>query len=186
MTKFAQRIFAAVLALAMAAAHATLVGRDIRGHAVGGSNVSAVFLYDTDLNITWLRDANVNGRTDWFAANAWAQGFGFGGYDDWRLPTTAVPVNGFNITSSEMGHLFYLELGSTARSNSRVGDFIDLQVPYGYWSGTRSGNGAWYFYTLNGAQIATNTFLWHAALAVRDGDVLNGQFPPSPNPVPSP
>ena len=37
-------------------AQATLVGRDINGLAVAGS--SAVFLYDTDLNITSLRSAN--------------------------------------------------------------------------------------------------------------------------------
>ena len=44
--------------------------------------------YDTDLDITWLRNANVNGAQDWDTQVAWASNFSFGGYDDWRLPTT--------------------------------------------------------------------------------------------------
>ena len=51
---------------------------------------------------------------------AWAGGLSvdFGGtiIDDWRLPTTAVQTGGFEIKTSEMGHLFYDELGGTARS----------------------------------------------------------------------
>lgn len=56
----ATTLFATTLLLATPA-QATLLGRDINGHAVAGSNESAVFLYDTDLNITWLRDANASG-----------------------------------------------------------------------------------------------------------------------------
>ena len=48
-----------IMALGLAGgAHASLVGRDINGNAVLGSDASAVFLYDTVLDITWLRDAN--------------------------------------------------------------------------------------------------------------------------------
>ena len=48
---------AATLVLATSA-QAARVGRDINGIAVAGSSADAVFLYDIDLNITWLRDAN--------------------------------------------------------------------------------------------------------------------------------
>ena len=48
---------AAALLLATSA-QATLLGRDISGNAVATSAASAVFFYDTDRNITWLRNAN--------------------------------------------------------------------------------------------------------------------------------
>lgn len=58
-------------------------------------------IYDTDLNITWLQDANyaktsgydANGRMTWAEATAWAANLSYGGYDDWRLPS-AKPING--------------------------------------------------------------------------------------------
>ena len=112
----------------------TLVGRDINGNAVAGNAASSVFLYDTVLDVTWLRDANANGAMKWSDANTWAADLVVGAYDDWRLPTLT-PVNGtaFNInftnngtsdngygatgtgwgTASEMGHLFYVTLGNT-------------------------------------------------------------------------
>ena len=111
----------------------TLLGRDINGYAVAGSDASAVFLYDTVLDVTWLRDANANGVMNWTQANTWAANLVVGAYDDWRLPTLG-PVNGtsFNYdftnngtsdygygatgagwgTASEMGHLFYVALGN--------------------------------------------------------------------------
>lgn len=52
-------------------------------------------IYDDQLNITWLQDANYartsgyrpDGRMTWFEANEWAAGLVYGGLDDWRLPT---------------------------------------------------------------------------------------------------
>ena len=50
-------------------------------------------IYDTDLSITWLQDANLaktsgydaDGRMSWVAANQWAANLIYGGYADWRL-----------------------------------------------------------------------------------------------------
>lgn len=52
-------------------------------------------VYDDVLDITWLADANYaatsgydqDGRMNFSAANTWAAGLSYGGYDDWRLPT---------------------------------------------------------------------------------------------------
>lgn len=149
------------------------VHAELQSRSITNANVIDAF-YDTDLNITWLRDANRNGVMDWYSAKSWADELVVGEYSDWRLPSTNVQVSGFNVTSSEMGHLFYTELGSVARSNVRTGSFQNLQVPYGYWSGTSdSGNGAWYFYTLNGAQIANGKYFQFYAMAVRNGDVVS-------------
>ena len=103
----------------------TLLGRDITGKAVAGSDASAVFLYDTTLNVTWLRDANyaktsayvfadANGLMNWAQANAWAVNLVVGAHDDWRLPTmTATP----NATVSFAGGTDY---GYNVRTKSGI------------------------------------------------------------------
>lgn len=167
------------------AAHATLMGRDLNG-SVGSFEA----YYDTDLNITWLADANyamtsgydADGRMDWAAANTWATGLVYGVYDNWRLPTAldqdgTGPCQGFNCTSSEMGHLFYSELGgTTAHSILTSGDsdlakFTNLQAN-GYWSATEyDTGGAWYSFFSNGGQDHDGKTIGWYALAVSPGDV---------------
>ncbi len=111
----------------------TLLGRDINRQAVDGTDASAVYLYDTVLGITWLRNANVNGLANWSTQMAWAQnlstGSGANVIDDWRLPTiTDTGTSGCNFSNaggtdcgynvdtsgSEMAHLFYASLGNKA------------------------------------------------------------------------
>ena len=132
---------AAALLLATSA-HATLLGRDISGNAVANNSASAVFFYDTDLNITWLRNANAaagssfddgfrttDGRMTWGNANNWANTLTVGSYAGWRLPTLVDtgPSGcdysnaggtdcGYNVqtASSEMAHLYYVSLGNLA------------------------------------------------------------------------
>lgn len=98
-------------------------------------------IYDTDLNITWLADANyaktsgydADGAMTWAAANTWASSLVYGGFSDWRLARNS-SVNGaswnfsysfagttdigFNITSpnSELSYMYYdyVNLGTAA------------------------------------------------------------------------
>ena len=177
-----------------APAQATLLGRDLSGAAIAASDDSAVFLYDTDLNITWLRDANRNGLMSWAAANVWASTLSVAAFDGWRLPTTLQPDPscsqqsvsltpniprqgyGFNCSGGEMGRLWYNTLGNSAGFMSNVGDFIDMQFD-NYWTGTASPfdpADAWYFATYNGFQSALPGANAFVAMAVRDGDVLVG------------
>jgi hypothetical protein len=84
----------------------TLLGRDINLNAVAATDVSAVYLYDTTLGVTWLRNANANvtgnvfyadanatasGRMTWANATAWADNLSTGSdgntISNWRLPT---------------------------------------------------------------------------------------------------
>ena len=64
-----RRLLIVLMALGAGGANAALVGRDITGNAVFGSAASSVFLYDTVLNVTWLRNANANGVMNWASAN---------------------------------------------------------------------------------------------------------------------
>lgn len=105
-----------------------LKARDINGNAVALNSPSAVFFYDTALNITWLGDWNVNGLMGGDAAVAWAAGLTVGSFTGWRLPTTDSNNDGcifsyaggtdcgFNVdtASSEMAHMYYVTLGNRA------------------------------------------------------------------------
>lgn len=110
-----------ILALSWISSHASLIDRG-RG-----------LIYDTQQNITWLKDANYSltsgydsdGIMSWAEAAAWAEQLEVGGLSDWRLPqtndlgengcqysTTGGTDCGYNldISSSEMAHLFYFSL----------------------------------------------------------------------------
>ena len=92
----------------------------------GTDSLGNRLIYDSDLNITWY-DYSKSWDT-WQNQVNWASGlsvtFGSNTYTDWRLPSTVdgtyagcgcngTTTAGYNITSSEMGHLFYTELGNT-------------------------------------------------------------------------
>lgn len=173
-------------------------------------------IYDDVLEITWLQDANyaqTSGYDDslygydtdglmvwWFRAVEWADQLVYGGYDDWRLPTTVDGVYevgydgtttaGYNITTSEMGYMYYVNLGNVGAFSlykgpnppgtwglENTGPVINLRTLHPYWSGTEnvdqgSSLNAWIFNFYDGGQTigakAGNAFF---AWAVRDGDV---------------
>ncbi len=176
----------AKLALVLAAAalsgtaQATLQGRDLNGDTF----VDA--FYDTDLNITWRRNANVNGAMTWANAVTWAENSSFGGYTDWRLPTSddTCPLVDpqYNCTGSEMGHLWYVELGNLAGDvTPNVGNFVNMQL-YAYWSGTTyapDSSQAWGFNIDQGDQFFGGKENRLFAMAVRPGDVTAAVPEPS-------
>jgi len=43
-------------------------------------------IYDTDLQLTWLKDAGMGGLRNWYDALNWADNLVFAGFDNWRLP----------------------------------------------------------------------------------------------------
>ncbi len=123
--------------------------------------------------IMWLADANLaatntfgvsgidsSGIMNWDTANSWIDGMNtanYLGYSDWRLPTALNP-DGSGPTSgrfngSELGHLFYDELGGTAdvpiynSTDPDLSSFQSLQWLFPYWTGTEitSNNNAWFF-----------------------------------------
>lgn len=99
-----------------ASAHAALIDR-------GGG-----MIYSTDLNITWLQDANyartsgydADGLMNWNGAMTWAANLSYGGYDDWRLPTH------LTVDTSELRHLTNVELGNPT-SPINTGPFFNVQ-----------------------------------------------------------
>jgi hypothetical protein len=130
-------------------------------------------------------------------------------FNDWRLPTTVngpfvwgydgSTTAGWNISSSEMGHLYSFELENKAiydingnpqtGGHSNTGPFNNLRSWY-YWSSTGGNNPpytdcslAWVFYPIRGEQTLAEKeyWTWFSAIAVRSGDVSA-----VPAPVPEP
>lgn len=170
------------------------------------SALSGQVVNDTDLNVTWLSNANLAatntfgvsginpfGYMTWSTAQSWIGAMNaanYLGYHDWRLPTTLQPDTscggqsggvsyGLNCTGSEMGHLFYNELGGAAgvsiitTHNANYSLFQNVQSYY-YWSGTEYApdtTRAWGFDAVNGTQNAPNKTSDVFALAVRPGQV---------------
>jgi len=155
-------------------AHATLLvrGRDSLGNQL---------IYDTDLGITWYDFSN--DFRNWFDQRDWANNLtvNFGGtiYDDWRLPIADPNCSGYNCTNSEMGHLYYTELGNSAGGSSLSNPgpfehFAHWWVVLGhiYWSGTQGGEHSyWAFDFRNGSQQTWGEAFAFPAMAVRGGDV---------------
>ncbi|MFZ1548401.1 MAG: DUF1566 domain-containing protein, partial [Candidatus Nitrotoga sp.] len=174
---------------------------------------------DMSGGITWLSNANLaatetfgvsgiaaNGMMDWHVAQNWIAAMNtsnYLGYHDWRLPSvtdtgtpgcTYPPTSssdcGYNITSSEMGHLYYIELGNYPFFNDAyhpksglIDDpaipndeslFTNFQSSY-YWSGTEyapNTEAAWMFQFDAGDQgFNYSKFSNLYALVVRSGDV---------------
>ena len=191
-----KRIFTLFTALVM------VLGLVVSAHAIlynrGTDTLGNRLIYDDDLGITWYD--YTNGNNTWENQVNWASALSvtFGGtiYDDWRLPSTVdgpwVPgydgttTAGYNITSSEMGYLFYTELGNLGYYDTsenyvgagnwglnNTGDFQNL-LPTNYWSGTEyaADTGyAWGIVFSDGSQSMQLKGGGVYALAVRPGDV---------------
>lgn len=168
-------------------------------------------IYDTNLNITWYDYTKRIGNppdysNHWSTMMTWAQGLNVGGVTGWRLPSTegAPPVpavdgtslTGYNNTTSEMGHLFYIELGNKGMYDVNgnpqsgyglvnTGPFKNLQ-PDLYWSSTTLLGQLGYAFNFNfnnGFQRANDEYMADLTMAVHSGDIgPNGPI----NPVPIP
>ncbi len=136
--------------------------------------------YDTDLDLTWAADANINGLMNWSDANTWAMNVTIGGESDWRLPTCLDnAASSTNCSTSEMAHLFTGEGISTASPNP----FSNVQAGF-YWSGTEFATFtgfAWFFNFNSGVQFANGKGLNVSAWAVHSGDVSATPAIPEPS-----
>lgn len=161
------------------------------------------FIYDDALNVTWLQDANyaktsghdADGLMTWQDAMAWVADLSVYDaardttYDDWRLPVSDFCFNYAGCTDSEMGHLYYLDLGGVAyvelatTHNDNYYLFQNIQNPFdaAHWSSTVASTypslTVWAFDMDNGVQSKNGVIGpmgeqgYAYAWAIRDGDV---------------
>ena len=120
------------------------------------SRLGGLAYYDSNLNITWVADANAgagssfddgstttDGAMTWASADAWVASLTIASVGGWRLPSadvngdgTVVDCNGGGVTDcfdNEMGYLFWEE-GITSAAQF---PFANIQANR-YWTGTGS------------------------------------------------
>ena len=181
-------------------------------------------IWDDDNNgnsVVWLDYSN--GLLAWQAQKDWAAGLDAQlTYDidpqytvtwndaEWRLPntvdgaweyscdgtlTSSTATGGYYFTNSEMGHLYYTELGNPGyehmsggscqadpawSSLQNTGPFNNLIASW-YWSGTEYApvlDDAWYFLFANGNQYGVGGIGSSGyGLALRSGQVVSGSIP---------
>ena len=186
-----------------------------RGLFDDGQSGMMHLIYDDDLGITWMGDANfgagsafdegtstTDGGMSWQNAVDWAASLTVGGFTNWRLPTTTqpdlscslqtfglggVPVSvGEGCTGSELGHLHTTELGGL------FVPFTNVQENGAYWSGTEWAPqptiAAWAFdwgIDHQNGFLKVDVFR-RFAWAVRSGDVPDNTNPGGAAPIPEP
>jgi hypothetical protein len=172
-------------------------------------------IYEDDQKLIWLD--YTHGRVSWQSQRDWSTGLNAPGVlaynlnpglgvtwaGDWRLPSTVdgpfvwgydgTTTGGYNITTSEMGHLYYASLmnkGIVSTGGAfpqpgwgltNTGPFNNL-LAHDYWSGTEYSFGldeAWYFYFYNGFQDRSGKVNAGYALAVRPAEVSAVPVPAS-------
>ena len=177
-----------VLAIAVSSVNAALIDR--------GNGL----IYDSDLDITWLADANYSatsgydddGLMTFNIAKSWVNQLVYGGFTEWRLatverndPTCGQDGNGYrfgyNCSGGEYGHLFHTELGGTTHqyiinsSDPDVSLFTNI-MGIAYWADTYMSSVSfndWYgtFNFNNGEQNTETVGNFNYAWAVHDGDI---------------
>lgn len=147
-------------------------------------------IYCDTLDITLLQDAHANGAgvgMKWNDAMAWTEGLQYydsvrdATWDDWRLPDPrnqdgSGPFIGYNFTDTEMGHIYYTELGNAPFSGgfSNSGPFENIQTVLTYWMNMErvENPGFAYRFDFSSGNMSYGNeenefYVW----AVRDGDV---------------
>ena len=159
-----------------AAGNANLVTEIIAGN--GGIILNTPNDYNPSgtYTLTTADFTTTTGKMTWWGAQAWANNLTLGGVTGWILPTT---VSADKQTGSQMGDLFYKQLGGVADNsiatthNDNYNLFTNVQSYY--WSGSEYApypGSAWYYYITNGVQssggkVSNNQYAW----AVHSGDV---------------
>jgi MYXO-CTERM domain-containing protein len=189
---------AAVLALA-APAQASLEARYL------DATLGIDAYYDTDLGITWLRDANALGHaTNRQGAIDWAAGYTLGGVTGWRLPTDPYCDSHVNCAGSEWAHLFYTELGNSVYTPGtpptgglqNSGGFTNWGLdrwlgPTFYWTSSsyiNQGNTVYTVFNVGAGRQDGSLDNQFFAMAVHDGSVgrSTDEIVPPGNTVPEP
>ena len=141
-------------------------------------------IYDTERNITWLRDVNYaktvgrspDGQLTWPKATQWVASLSYRGIRGWRLPTAlnpdgSGPTIGSDAVGSEIGHL-YLDV---FLNYPRIVELKNGTLPCIYWTSTEATDDEAYafdLFTLRQGTLLKDPFVDRFAAPPLSGPVL--------------
>ncbi len=186
-------ILALLMAVVIGPAGASVNLAVIGTAKVGADPTAYNLIYDSGASLLWLDYTHGGGNDNGGEANTWVTGLSLNSIDTpgyivdssgWRLPITdpaIVPDNvGYNQTGSEMGHLYYTDLGliaGTAVTADNQGPFTNI-VLGAYWTGTYyEGEGSYWVFGTAGYQDGDRDYNHNYTLAVRSGQLLTSAVP---------
>lgn len=159
------------------------------------SRLGGTAYYDTELDITWLTDANYartsgydsDGLMTWDDSLAWAEQLIVGEHDNWRLPSyrrsadnTIAPCIGYDCADSEMTFMYYVNLNGdgTSRTSNQADTSPFTNIRAQYWSSvTVSASHSVNYHFNDGLQFTHSNMDLFAAWAVMDGDIAEVPAP---------
>jgi hypothetical protein len=216
-TRRVTAVLTLVLLMAALAGPAGATLLDIGTATYGGNNYNLIYDNNPSGPVVWLDYTNSD--NNWSNQVAWAGGLNTAGTltynflpgysmnwgSGWHLPTTVdgpfvygtngSTTGGYNITSSQMGYLYYTQLGNKGYYDTsgnpqagygliNTGPFTHLVNNNWYWSGTEYASNpsyAWHFLTNFGYQLNYLKDLNALALAVRPGQLIETAAVPEPS-----
>ena len=190
---------------------------DIGTATIGSNSYNLIYDNNPSGSVVWLDYSNP--ANTWSNQGAWASslngagvvtynflpGYSMNWGSGWQLPTTVdglyvygtngSTTAGYNITSSQLGYLYYTQLGNLGYYDTsgnpqagygllNTGPFANLQNNNVYWSGTEysaSPGNAWLFYTSTGYQSIVNENGGSLGLADRPGQLIETATAPEPS-----
>jgi hypothetical protein len=175
-----------VFPLTILSAAIMILGLSVSAHAIilplqdlGTDTAGNRLIYDPNLNITWYDYTQT--PDSWQNQVNWALGltvdFNGDNLTGWRLPISDQCLG--VCTNSEMGYLYYNDLGNTTGSGLvNTGSFLNLiNSSLAYWSDTEDpafGSGVALNFTFggpfSGIQYVDNEYISEYGLAVRPGN----------------
>lgn len=134
-------IFVAILILT------SLTANFATAKLIDNGNGTITQIRDDGRVLMWLKDANYaktseydsDGMMSFLDSIIFVLNLNFAGHDDWRLPNSDECL-GYNCANSEMGNLYYTELGNLGVYDPgwgllNSGPFINIQTDRYYWAG---------------------------------------------------
>ena len=206
----------------MAQATLTTIGTATYDDGTGPANYNLIYDDDAPMgSIVWLDYTNTTKK--WYQQKNWAQGLSlsynidpsfslFWDEASWRLPSTVDGqysygyegpdsngnynyTAGYNLYNSEMGHLFYTELGNLGYYGTdgnvqpnyglhNKGPFVNLMAGW-YWSGTVNSKYGrpWRFYMGDGSQLLGYSYYRQNGIAVRKAHLSPTNTVPEPSTI---
>ncbi len=148
----------------LAALTSTMIAASLEANASFEPRLGGKAYYDTETNLTWTTDANINGKKSWDEHKAWAENLAIDGVNGWRLPEDKELVTLIKIFTCDSVNFFCYPPSEPFHN-----------IKAGYWTNDSfvfDGEPSSYIFILRSLEwFAVPTYFPNFAWPVHEGDV---------------